>query len=403
MTQTLLFVDEEEFVRKALQRRFRDMRGEWNLRFAADPAEALAILASETVDVIVTETVFTTHDGLEFLRRTREDHPNSVRIILSGYADQDVILKSVDLAHQYLAKPCDDSDLKVTIARAFMMKRLLDNDALKRIVSRIDSLPSIPALYMELVEELESPEASIAKVGDIVAKDIGLTAKMLKLVNSAFFGLPQKISHPAKAVSLLGTDLIKAIVLSAGTLQKFKSFNLPGFSLDDLWQHSMTTAACCKIIAQAAGMDRKDADTAFMAGLLHDIGKLLVAVHMPEGFARVLRHSAQHKLSMAEAEMELLGTTHASMGAYLLGLWGLPDPIIEAAAYHHAPQAQPDGGSLLTAITHVSDVLANHRPDDFQALENLPGLDREFLDHAQLSPQLSGWHQLCVDILATAA
>jgi putative nucleotidyltransferase with HDIG domain len=395
MTKTILFVDEEQFIRKALKRSFRNMRDEWDMTFAGSPDEALAALRNRPSDVVVTETVFSGQDGLDFLSAVRDEHPQSVRIILSGYASQDIVLQSVNIAHQYLSKPCEDETLKATIARAFIMKNLLDNEALKQVVSKIDSLPSVPSLYLELVEELKSEDASIDKIGQILAKDMGLTAKILKLVNSSFFGLRQHISNPAKAVSLLGIDMIKAIVLSAGTLEKFRNLKFPGFSIEQMWEHAMVSAAFAKIIAQDAEMERKEVETVFMAALLHDIGKLLIASHMPSRFAEILAQVKQHKRTMGDAEMDIIGTSHAAIGAYLLGLWGLPDPIIDAAAFHHEPDSKPASGLNAIIITHVANALANAGPkiDDMDAI--VEGLDYKFLDNTSLLPQLNAWRKKC--------
>ena len=395
MAQTILFVDEEKFVLKALKRSFRKMREDWDMRFAGNPSEALAALEDAPVDVIVTETVFTNDSGIDFLQAVREKHPQCVRIILSGYADRNVVLQSVDLAHQYLSKPCDDDDLKATITRAFVMKELLDNDAIKQIVSRIDSLPSVPALYIELVEELESEDASIAKIGDIVSKDMGLTAKLMKLINSSFFGLPQRVTSPAKAVSLLGMDLVKAIVLTAGTFEKFRKLKFAGFSMDQMWQHAFTCAAYCKLIAQTSGLDRKAADTAFMSGLLHDIGILLIAAHLPDEFSRILQSVNKNGQPMDAAEMQVIGTTHAAIGAYLLGLWGLPDAIIEAAAYHHTPSHKPSRGLSPAVITHVADALANAGPCIQDPKGIVDNLDYEYLDRIGLLDDLKAWRSDC--------
>ena len=230
--QRILFVDEEQYVLKALKRSLRPMRDDWDMQFVVSPAAALQRLEGTATDVIVTEAVFSSADGISFLKAVRDRYPACARIILSGYADRDLILQSVDLAHQYLAKPCEDDALKATISRALIMKDLLDNAALKQVVSRIESLPSVPALYMELLEELRTENSTIARIGDIIAKDMGLAAKVLKLVNSAFFGLPRRITHPAKAVGLLGIDLIKAIVLTAGTFDQFRQVRIAGFCLD---------------------------------------------------------------------------------------------------------------------------------------------------------------------------
>jgi putative nucleotidyltransferase with HDIG domain len=397
MTQTILFVDEERYVHKALQRSFRKMSTEWDMRFAASPEEALQALDTTNADVLVTETIFSGQNGLDFLQAVRERHPQMVRIILSGYSDRDVILKSVDLAHQYLAKPCEDEDLKATIVRAFFMKELLAQGPLKKMISQIDSLPSLPALYVELVEELKSEDASIQKVGEIIAKDIGLTAKILKLVNSAFFGLPQQISSPAKAVSLLGMDIIQALVLTSGTFHKFKKLNIPGFSLETMWQHAMAVASFSKIIAQRAGLDHKVIETAFMAGLLHDLGTLLLAAHLPEAFAQILKMKQERSCSTIDAELAVIGTSHAAIGAYLLGLWGLPDAIIDAAAFHHAPAQRDFKGLSPLVIAHVADGLAHAGPDMASPNYIVAGLDYEFLKSTNLLEHLEDWKQACAD------
>jgi len=400
MPQTILFVDEEKFVHKALKRSFRKMREEWDMRFAGSPSEAIEILNNNAIEVIVTETVFQGQSGLDFLKVVREGHPNSVRIILSGYSDQDVIMESVDLAHQYLAKPCEDEALKATISRAFMMKELLNHRALKEIVSQIDSLPTLPAIYVELVEELKSEDASIEKIGDTISKDIGLTAKILKMVNSSFFGLRQHITNPAKAVSLLGLDLIKAIVLTSGTFDKFKHLKYPGFSLEQMWEHAMLTGAFSKIIAKVNGLGRKEADTMFMAGLLHDIGKLLIAAHLPDSYRVITKRIDQNSVSMAEAETEVIGTTHAGVGAYLLGLWGLPDAILEAAAFHHAPH-QSHGDSLNTAtIVHAANVLSGAGQAIHQSDMVFEGLDYTHMEDAGLTREFDEWRAACADHVA---
>ncbi len=400
MPQTILFVDEEKFVHKALKRSFRKMRQEWDMRFAASPSEAMEILNNETFEVVVTETVFQGQDGLDFLKVVREGHPNSVRIILSGYSDQDVILKSVELAHQYLAKPCEDEALKATISRAFMMKGLLDHRALKEIVSQIDSLPTLPAVYVELVEELKSEDASIEKIGNTIARDIGLTAKILKTVNSSFFGLRQHITSPTKAVSLLGLDLIKAIVLTSGTFDKFKNLKYPGFSLEQMEEHAMLTGTFSKIIAKESGLDRKAADAAFMAGLLHDIGKLLIAAHLPDSYRLIIKCIEQASISMAQAETAVIGTTHAGIGAYLLGLWGLPDPILEAAAYHHTPRQIPKKGLNTAAIVHAANALAHAGDAIYQPEGIVDGLDYQYMEKSGHINAFEGWRALCAEQLA---
>jgi len=395
--KSILFVDEEPYVRKALQRSLRDVRDVWELHFATGPAEALQAMAQAEVDVLVTEMVFTSGpSGLDFLETVRNRHPQTVRIILSGYVDRDITLKTVDLAHQFLSKPCDDSDLKDTIAKAFLIWDLLAQDSLKKVVARIDALPSLPSLYVELVEALKAENSSVQQVADIVSRDLELTAKLLKLVNSSFFGLPQRVAHPAKAVSLLGLDLVQSIVLASSAFEKFNHLALQGFSVAQLWDHAIQTAALAKAIAQEAHLTRADVDTAFMAGLLHDIGKLLIASNLPAEFRAIIEQMRLRRCGMASAENELLGTTHAAIGAYLLGLWGLPDAIIDAVAYHHQPGAKSGDTLGITGIVHVADGFGNAVGDAHDRTGAIPAdLDRAYLDRIGSAAKITQWQRLC--------
>ncbi len=395
MLQSILFVDSERFVHKALQRSFRDMRDLWRIHFVAHPTEGLALMARETVDIVITEMVFAGGSGHDFLETVRNRYPQTVRIILSGYVDRTIILQSVDLAHQFLSKPCDDADLKATIARAIFIKDLLANEALKQVVARTDSLPSLPAHYLELIEVLESEEASIKTVADLLAGDLGLVTKLLKLVNSSYFGFSQRIVNPVKAVSLLGLDLIQAFVLAAGIFDQYKRLKLHGISIEQMWTHAMTTAAIAKTIAQSSGMDRKAIDLAFMAGMLHDTGKLLLAAHLPASYKAVIRHMKRHRCDMISAEMPLLGTTHAAVGAYLLGLWGLPDTIIDAVAFHHSPALKADQGFGAVAVTHIADAFANGAAVLRRTQSLIDGLDYVFLEKIGMRDRIPAWRMLC--------
>jgi len=398
-SKSILFVDEEQYVRKALKRSFRSMRDQWDMRFAGSPEEALESMAQGGVDVLITEMVFTDgQSGPDFLFAVRDRHPDTVRIILSGYVDRDITLQTVDLAHQFLAKPCEDDDLKRTISKAFLMRDLLAHQPLKQLAARIDSLPSLPTLYAELVEALKSEDSSVQQIGDIISKDPGLTTKILKMVNSSFFGLLQRVSNPAKAVSLLGLDLVQTIVLASGTFEKFNKLKLKGVSIERMWDHAMATALLAKTIAQEACLDRADVDTAFMAGLLHDIGKLLIAANMPDEYRSVTDHMSANGCSMASSENQMIGTTHAAIGAYLLGLWGLPDPIIEAVALHHDPGSASAKRIGASAIAHIADAFANagcHLGDSGDLRKDLDGLDWAFIEQLGLMDKIPNWQILC--------
>ena len=399
LKKSILFVDEDAYMLKALQRSFRKYRDEWEVKFVEDPTGALNLLSAEPIHILITETRFKGIGGLELLETVRERYPKIVRIILSGYTDRDVILKSTGIAHQYLSKPCDDEDIRSAITKALMIRDLLKNDSLKSVISKIDSLPSLPSLYMEIINELRSDDPSIQKVGEIVSRDLGMTAKILQLINSSFFGLPQRITSADKAVTLLGLDLVKAIALTSGAFSRFEGIKIPGFSVDSLWAHGLKTGGLSKVIAQSERLERRIVDAAFMAGLLHDIGKILIAANFPDNFVMITEAMKNDGINFYEAELEIMGATHAEVGAYLLGLWGLPEAIIEAVAFHHDPLASNNNAISPLTIVHSANAIENAGDRILDYEVPIEGLDLKYLEELGLSEKIRIWRKICAEHL----
>jgi HD-like signal output (HDOD) protein len=288
-----------------------------------------------------------------------QEHPKTVRLVLSGHADKELILKCIGSTHQFLSKPCDPETLKSTMLRASVTDSALGSETLKRLVGQMSQLPSIPSLYSELVEVLQDPNASVESVGAIIEKDIAMTAQILKLVNSAFFGLRRRVSSAVEAANYLGFDIIRSLVLSINAFSQFDSVNFPGFAMASLWTHSVATGAAAKAVAQYAAEDPKLADEAFVSGLLHDTGKLVLAANFGREYGEVLKLVEVENLDQCAAEQRVFGANHADVGGYLLGLWGLPVPVVEAIAFHHSPiKAAENKFSPLTAV-HIGNAFAH--------------------------------------------
>ena len=353
----VLFVDDEPNILDGLKRMLRPMRREWQMSFADGGAKALETLDREAFDVVVSDMRMPGMDGARLLHEVREKHPHVVRLILSGYSEKEMIMKSVGAAHQYLAKPCDAEILKATIERACRWRDLVADENLRRLVSQLDSIPSLPALYHELLNELQAGEPSIKRIAEIVAKDIGMTAKVLQIINSAFFGLRRQISNPSEAVEFLGLETITSLALELRAFSPFENASAGNLSLADLWSHSQAVGGLAKQIAAAEKPET--AGDAFTAGLLHDIGKIVLANDLPDQYAEAAKLAAAEKLSISEAEKKVFGASHAEIGAYLLGLWGLPAEVVEAVAFHHKPsEIESHSFTVLTAI-HAAEALTD--------------------------------------------
>ncbi len=399
MKPRVLFVDDESHVLQGLARMLRPMRNKWDMAFASGGDQALDMLAREHFHVIVTDMRMPGMDGSRLLQEVMELYPHMVRIVLSGYSDQVTILRSVEAAHQYLTKPCNAELLVGTVEKALNLKNLLSTPEVQALVAGLGGLPSLPSLYREIMAELQEPEPSPQKVGDIVARDVAMAAKILKLVNSAFFGLFKEVRHPVEAVRYLGIETIKGLVLSLHLFEELKPPDLEGFSVERLWEHSFQVARAAKRIAWRETHDPAVSDGAFTSGLLHDAGRLVLATSMPERYGRVLGNARQGGKLLWEAELGSLGTSHAEVGAYLLGIWGLPQDIVEAAALHHSPsRSLPSGGGFLplTAV-HVAEVLLQD-PEETGLAQGQGFLDQDYILALGKLGELRDWDALCREI-----
>jgi HD-like signal output (HDOD) protein len=329
-------------------------------------------------------------NGAQLLTEVLQSYPRTARIILSGYAEQESVAKCVGAAHQFLLKPCDVMTLRTTLTRVLALDVFLNNERLKGLVAQMGSLPSVPSLYFRIIRELQSPDASIERIGEIVSQDPAMTAKLLQLVNSAFFGISRKISNPTEAVQFLGVNTVRSLALSIHAFSCFEKSKLGGFSFERVWNHCLTVGMFAKKITQAESSDRAMVDEAFIAGLLHDVGKLMLAANMAEQYQEAMAVAEARKLSLTEAEQLVFGATHADVGAYLLGLWGLPVPIVEAVALHHRPVRQCENGFSPLAAVHAANVFEHEFAGDLP--QTVPaGLNMSYIASIGLADHAEDW------------
>jgi putative nucleotidyltransferase with HDIG domain len=387
----VLFVDDEPMVLDGLRRMLRGMRNEWEMEFAASGPEALKILDNKQFNVIVTDMRMPGMDGCQLLNLVKALHPQVVRIVLSGQSDKGTVLASIGPIHQFLSKPCDAETLKSTVARVCSMRDLLEDEALIKVVSGMESLPSLPELYSDVMDEVNSEEGSLNKVGEIISRDAGMSAKILQLVNSAFFGFQRDITSPVRAVHLLGLETVKSLILSVKIFSMFSRSDLAGISLDGLFRHSLAVGLSAQNIAGLESWEQWRKDEAFMAGLLHDIGKLILAEKFPAQCLKVLENADGTNSHIHDAEQYIFGTTHAQVGAYLLGIWGLSETIIQTVAFHHAPGKSPcREPNTLTAV-YLANIFENTSGAEGQSL---PESDTEYVERLGIADRVEIWSKL---------
>jgi len=352
----VLFVDDEPKILEGLRRMLRPQRHEWEMAFAPGSEAALAMLEASPFDVIVSDMRMPGMDGAVLLGRVREAFPHMVRIVLSGHTELSTALQVVPVAHQFLAKPCDAGMLRVSIERACHLHDLLSDDSIRRTVTGLGDLPSGPRTYRALTQSLLDPDVKLQQVAKIIEQDVGVSAKVLQLVNSAFFGISHPMTNIQSAVSYLGINTLKSLVLSVEIFQAFKlERELPGFSLEKLQYHARFTAH----IAGRLPVPKHLADVAVVAGMLHDLGKLILAWKLSKRFEAKLEEALEAHCPVYQVEERTDGFSHAEIGAYLLGLWGLPYSVVEGVALHHGPNRVPHREFDAVSAVYVANLLAH--------------------------------------------
>ncbi|EDY81072.1 HDOD domain family [Verrucomicrobiia bacterium DG1235] len=391
MRERILFVDDETNVLQGLRRSLRKKRSEWDFHFEDSGKKALALLAETPVDIIVSDMQMPSMDGAEFLDQASKRFPNTIRIILSGYTDQETILRTIGPAHQYLAKPCNHNVLIDTIQRSLDLRRMLDSDSLRSLVSGLETLPTPSGVFNELISELSSEKASSDKVVEIIETDVSLTANILKLTNSAYFGLATNHASPLQAVQQLGLETLKAIVLIAGTFQAFEGDAAVSSAITTLGERSLAIGMLSKAIAYSLKLDKRLVDQAYIGGTLSHVGTLLLLSKQQKAFRNVIDIIEQEQLSIIEAEKKALGATHSEIGAYLLGLWGFIDPIIEAVAHHHEPAHCSFSEITPLTCVHIAQELTRpgHQNDN-----SFGRLDETYLEKLGIADQLPNWRKI---------
>ncbi len=357
MNKSVLFVDDDINILNGFRRVFRRQRNEWDMYFVDSGASAIEIMRSRSIDIIITDINMPIMNGIQLLVKVANFWPGTIRMVLSGRSDSDLIMESVAVTHQFLTKPCNPETLISIIRQTDRSKEFLHSEELKNLVAQLGALPSLPLLYQEINEELKDPDVSIKKVGEIISRDPGMAAKILQLANSAFFGRRKEVSNISEAVSYVGLNRVDQLILALCAFTELSPVESDSFSLEEIWSHSNSIALGAKKIAEDQRASNTVRDDSFTAGLLHDIGKLVLANKIPEAYSEAVTKSKADGIPLWLAEQETYSSTHAKVGAYLLAIWGLPDPIVVATAYHHNPSATYVPEFCALNAVHTADTL----------------------------------------------
>ncbi|MEM8485712.1 MAG: response regulator [Bacteroidota bacterium] len=394
----ILFVDDDKFLLDGLKRSLRTYRKEWKMVFCESGEAALEKLQEAPADVVVSDMRMPGMDGATLLTKVKERHPGTIRIVLTGHTELEAALRSIPIAHNFLNKPTDGKIVKEVIDRALRLQDLLEDEELRRQIDSMNGLPAVPSTYAELTRLMRDEDVTIDDIATVIERDAAIASRILRTVNSGFFGRSNRVSEVKAAINFIGFKLLETLVLSVEVFQNSSlQFLSSHYDLEKEQRHALLVAH----IASALDPLTVDANQAFMAGLLHDVGKLVLAAQLPEKFARAIEIKNERGIPLYQAELELSSFSHAEIGAYLPNLWGLAYPIIEAIANHHVPWriAEQEGFNLVAAVYLANNLGHKYSLDEADQLTGEhEALNLDYLSDLGVIDKLPEWERIAEEI-----
>ncbi len=350
----VLFVDDEPRVLEGLRRMLS--AGTWTIDTATSGTDALEILEKARFDVIVTDMRMPGMDGAQLLGHVHERWPSVTRIVLSGQTEREHAMRALGSAHQFLSKPCTARVLIEVVENAFYLQALTPNAKIRDLASSAHLLPSLPKIHQQILKVIDGPDASVREAAELVARDPGICAKVLRIVNSAFFARGQIVRDVRTATARVGLDLLRALVLTENV-----ATGIPVRRLEQLQAAALDGAGSAGAI-----LPEEERRAAFTAALLGDVGSLVLERGAPDEMRAVYANARENGIPIHFAEKAVLGSSHADVGGYVLGVWGVPPVIVDAVLGHHELGRDP---SVLSAAVHVAHRIVANEPVTEEAAE----------------------------------
>ncbi|MDP3529811.1 HDOD domain-containing protein [Methylicorpusculum sp.] len=399
--KNILFVDDNENILSGIQRQLRPYREQWQLFFAHNGLQALDMLAKQPIDLIVSDMQMPEIRGDQLLKQVSELYPATVRMILSGYADDETLKAGLEVAHQYVSKPCSAEMLREVIAQVFKIQACVTNPKIISGIGDINQLPSLPKIYNELNAIITKENTTSRDIAEIFARDMVLSAKLLQLVNSPYFGLNRKISSLTEAINLIGVKKLNSLVLSAHVKSGFPVTN-PQMQqyMEYIWQDAARVSDLSKLIALSEQQMEDRPDQAYLGGLLHNLGLLIFLSRDGDKLNALIDQTKNTQIPVSELETSIFGFNRCEAAAYVLSLWKIPPRVIEAILLQKTPNdSDYDGVNALTAVHTASCLL---KPSVMEGCDRLFEIDLDFsyLERINKLERLTHWQSLAEKVLA---
>ena len=388
MSKRILFFAVADAEREVVSAELCRPQEGWEKCVSASFDEAITLVQAEPFDAIVVD-LGPNEAGVKLLNWAAEHHPKIARVLMADAAEHEAALRVLLGPHQFLSKPVTPEVVVGTVESMMLLNNLIPNEVLLTLASRIKSLPPMPSLYFQIVARLKSPDCPAESIAEILTKDMAMTTRLLQVVNSGGFGVSRRVTEMAEVVNLLGLEEIKSLVLGVHLFETHERIKPLYFSISQVWRHSTAVAAAARTICRMETGNEELANEAYLTGLLHDLGKLVLQNNFEAQYNDVLKRAKSGGRRLWEVEAEEFGVSHAEIGGYVLGRWGMPMPLIDAVSLHHQPGRSPGQEFSALAAVHIANALVHERDKDGEQ----PELDQLFLESLGCGKKMDAWRE----------
>ncbi len=361
----ILVVDDDQDILAASVAALQNIRPEWKVEAVSDPLMVAELLCHFNFDAVISDLEMPGIQGNRLLTEIALQEPLMVRFLVSAKVEMAREVEALGIAHRIFAKPCDYRGLIIELERALALRRRLRGSRLRGLINSIPTLPSPPKTYFAIQRLLAQEDFHFRGLIELLRREMSLTAFLLKAANSSYYGARQQVSSVEQAVNLLGITTVKSIVLGAELFSQIDTRKMKLFQVDQLFDHSLRVAGLAASLSERRHETRHLKELAHTAGLLHDVGKLVCIHAFPQKYKSIMERARGDHQALYHEEIAVFGVSHQEIGAYLLNLWGIPEPIVEAVAYHHQPLLCP--ARSVSVLTFVA--AANLIDHGFQNVE----------------------------------
>lgn len=386
--QTIAILEPDEVRRAELQCTMEAVCRDWQLVFCGSAMQMLETLGHD-VDVMIAPDATDLGSTTDLFLQARNNHASTLRIVLLDSSRQSSSDQLSSLVNRTLSRQSSPESLIGSVSAALQLRAVMCNKRLRNLVEKLPNVPTLPEKYQEIQTALQNDTATMQSIGRIIETDPALTARILQLANSAAFGLPHPVSTAGEALSRLGINTVAGMVLSHGVFTQFDQRTIRSTGIRDVFWHSSVMGQLARRVMADYTDNVRRIDQAMTAGILSDIGTLVLAAGMPDAMAICRRIVEKDGRADWDVESDLIGFTHMQVGAMLLSMWDLPDSIIEAVAYHHNPSQCPETQFTPLSAVHVGNAILKRQDETI-----VPNLDWPYIERINASDHVVTWNKL---------